>query len=114
VAVVTYNGVFRLKGLCTDGGTRLIKVSGATELKSSRPNPAGGIAEIEYETVETGPTQLYVVDLLGRRIATIVSGTVSAGRYVATLDVSRIPTGLYFCVLETPTQRLNRPLQIAR
>ncbi len=114
VAVTAFNGLFKLRGLCEAGGTRLIRATGETGLKPSRPNPVAGIAEIEYETVETGPTRLYLSDLLGRRVATLVDANVTAGRYQVMLDASVLPTGLYYCVLETPTMRLNRPLQVAR
>lgn len=85
---------------------------GAT-LQSVRPNPAVGEAEVEYEIVEDGMTQLYLVDLLGG-VTPLVGASLKAGRYVATVDLSVLPSGLYVCVLQTPTERINTVMHIIR
>ncbi len=107
------DGLFKLSGLCVDGGTRLIDASGATVLRPVRPNPASGAAEIEYETAEDGRTLIYLVDVVGRRIG-VVDADVKAGRYVASFDASRLNSGTYICVMETPTQRLHTLLRVEK
>lgn len=113
VATSLVNGLFKLSGLCVDGGTRLIDASGATVLRPVRPNPASGAAEIEYETVEDGRTRIYLVDVVGRRIG-IVDADIMAGRYIAPFDASRLNSGTYVCVMETPTQRLHTLLRVEK
>lgn len=114
VPVTIVNGVFRLEGLCENGGTRLIDVFGAVRLKEARPNPTGNRAQIEYEVVENGPTELFVVDMLGNRVATLVEGDIVAGSYMVELDASRLESGTYIYILQTPTDRLARILQVVK
>jgi hypothetical protein len=109
----TINGTFSVMGLCTTGGTRLIDGSGATTLRPVRPNPVIHSAEVEYEIVEDGMTQLYLVDVLGR-VTPLVHAQLPSGRYIATFDLSMLSSGVYICVLQTPTQRLNTVMQIIR
>lgn len=110
----TVNGTFRLTGLCLAGGTRLLRADGEMGLKPSRPNPATGITEIEYETVEHGWTRLSICDPTGRRVATLVDASLDPGRYLVTFDAGGLASGLYVYTLETPTQRLSRTMVVAR
>jgi hypothetical protein len=109
----TVDGTFTLTDLCLAGGTRLLRASGEFALKPSRPNPATGVTEIEYETVEKGRTRLIITDPSGRRVATLVDGDVDPGRYLVTFDASAFASGFYVYTLETPTQRLSRTMVVA-
>ena len=113
VSVSTVEGLFKLVGLCVDGGTRLINATGATVLRPVRPNPASGAAEVEYEVVEDGRVQIYLVTMLGGRVP-LVDGAITAGHYVASFDASRLESGSYVCVMETPTQRLHTILRVEK
>jgi hypothetical protein len=105
VALTIRSGRFTLNGVCREGGIRLFNNNGTIVLKPARPNPVNDRSEIEYEVIESGRTRLYITDMLGRRVATLVDGEVVPGRYVAQLDASRIPSGTFYCVLQTPTER---------
>jgi hypothetical protein len=108
------NGHFALKNLCLTGGPRLVKGTGLFGLKAVRPNPTSGLTEIEYEVVENGRTQIFVVNPLGMRVATVIDENLAPGRYVATFNAGDLPSGSYFCVLQTPTQRTDQAIQIAK
>jgi hypothetical protein len=108
------NGVFTLTGICENGGQRLVDASGSVHLKEARPNPTGSHTEIEYEVVEQGRTQLYIVDMLGKRSLLLVDGEITAGSYKVEFDASRLESGIYFYVLQTPTQRLARMMQVVK
>jgi hypothetical protein len=111
---LTSNGLFRLLDLCREGGLRLIAGGTAAALKESYPNPAGSTTTIEFQTVEEGATRLIVIDQLGRTVATIMAGNLPAGRHTAAFDVSALPSGTYIYLLETPTERLSRRLEVRR
>lgn len=110
----TVNGVFTLTDLCGVGGLRLLRSVTGTALKPSRPNPATGITEIEYDLAEQGHTRLVISDPLGRRVMTLVDGELAPGRYVATFDARDLSSGLYLYTLETPTERLSRTMVVQR
>jgi hypothetical protein len=113
VMTTTFDGIFTMTGLCENGGTRLVDASGATTLKPARPNPTRGTTSIEYEVVENGRTQLLLVDMIGRTIP-IVDAIIDAGHYVATFDASALPSGSYYCILQTPTTRLTQSVTISK
>lgn len=83
-------------------------------LLPSAPNPVRGHATLRYEVPTARRVTLEVVDLLGRRVATLIDGqTVTAGRHARTWSPSRhgLSSGLYLLRLRaggaTRTQRLT-------
>jgi len=76
-----------------------------------RPNPVARDVSFAFDLPEEAPVSLAIFDLGGRRIATIASGTLPAGRYQmpwnAVSDAGpRVAGGLYFARFSTPG--LNR------
>lgn len=114
VVVTTIDGLFQLDGICFSGGQRLVHAEGMIGLKPVRPNPVSGTAEVEFEIVEDGLTELYLVDARGNRVLTLGDGVMQAGRYLIPFNVSSLPAGLYFCVLVTPTNRLTTSVSVVR
>ena len=74
------------------------------------PNPVRDQGTVEYELPEASKVRLSVYDLLGRRVTTLVRGSKKAGRYTATLNASRLTSGVYFARLRaggaTRTQKI--------
>ncbi len=64
-------------------------------LGSNYPNPFNPRTVIPYAVAERSVVRIAVYDLLGREVAVLVDGAVSAGRYEVTWDASRLPTGVY-------------------
>lgn len=76
------------------------------------PNPAQGPIELTFELAEAGSVELAVYDLLGRRMASVLEGTVYLpGVHEVTLDASAWAPGVYLIRLvasgEPATQRLT-------
>ena len=74
--------------LCREGGTRLYYAEGTLTLAQNRPNPFNATTLIEYEVIEHGPTSLYVLDMIGRRIETLLDETIEPGRYIMAFEAS--------------------------
>ncbi|MBI5645584.1 MAG: hypothetical protein HY962_01525 [Ignavibacteriae bacterium] len=106
------HGTFRLK-ICREGGARLFEGDSATvRIVRVAPNPFNASTSIEYEVIERGATKLSVIDLLGRRVATLVDGPVEPGRHRVVFDASALASGSYALVLETPAHRRIRLIQL--
>jgi hypothetical protein len=91
----------------------------ATTLAAIYPNPFNPRTTIEFELAETGAIELAIYDVGGRLVRVMDSGTRSAGRYQATWDGldnagRAVPTGTYFCRLNTPQGSQTRKLTLAR
>jgi hypothetical protein len=69
------------------------------------PNPANGIIHIEIQTTEIGRTQLYVMNLLGQKIATISDGELKPGAHSFDFNSGSLAAGSYFLTFATATVR---------
>ncbi|TAL67075.1 MAG: T9SS type A sorting domain-containing protein [Bacteroidetes bacterium] len=104
VNIGAYRGTFTLRGICREGGARLVGSNGQVQLMLVRPNPAQEFAEVEYETTESGRTQLYLVNALGKTALSLIDGDIPKGRKVIRLNIDEIKSGTYFLILKTTTQ----------
>jgi hypothetical protein len=68
-------------------------------LNAAYPNPFNPATTISYDVPESGDVSLRVFDLMGREVASLVSGFVEVGRYDVVFDASSLPSGTYLYVL---------------
>lgn len=79
-----------------------------------RPNPLARDVMFAFDLPEAAPVSLAIYDLTGRRVASIVSGSLGPGRYsfpwsAVSGSGPRVPGGLYFARFVTPgMQRVAR------
>ncbi len=79
-----------------------------------RPNPLARETVFAFDLPRAAPVTLAIYDLGGRRVASLVSGTLGAGRYqmpwrAVTEGGAGVPGGLYFARFSTPgLQRVSR------
>jgi hypothetical protein len=78
------------------------------------PNPFNPVTTFEFQLAGPGLTVLSVYDILGREVATIVSGHLSAGRYRQEWDASGLASGVYFARLVTSQGSLTGKLIIQK
>ena len=108
------DGNFRLLDLCTEGGVRLFDASEKFNLESPSPNPLVASTFINYELLENSNIELEVIDYTGNRLISIDSGYKSIGKYSVSLDIDKLPSGVYFIRLQTQNQNIVRKIQIER
>jgi hypothetical protein len=65
-------------------------------LAPNYPNPFNASTMIEYGLPESGPVQVEIFDILGRKIQTLVDETQSAGYHQLTWKADDVPSGTYF------------------
>jgi hypothetical protein len=114
IALTEVPGYFLLTDVCHEGGTRLFGASGTVGLFQNRPNPFNAMTMIEYEVIENGPTRLLVMDMYGRTVATIVDEVVKPGKYSIAFDAGALPSGTYLTVLQTPTARKFKVMEVVK
>lgn len=78
------------------------------------PNPTPGSTTVTLVLAEAGEATVTVYDLLGRAVATPLSGALSAGAHAATLDGSRQAPGAYVvrAVVHTPSGAVVRTARV--
>ena len=91
----------------------------ATTIAAIYPNPVNPRTTIEFELAEAGAIELAIYDVGGRLVRVMDSGSRSAGRYQATWDGQdndgrAVPTGTYFCRLNTAQGSQTKKMTLAR
>ncbi len=66
---------------------------------SNYPNPFNPSTTINYQLPKNGFVTIKVFDLLGKEVATLVSGNKSAGYYSVSFDASKLTSGVYICTI---------------
>jgi hypothetical protein len=87
----------------------------AYALHDAVPNPFNPTTRIDFEIARGGFVSIRIYDALGRRVRTLVNGSLAAGRHQRTWNGTdergeRVATGVYFCRMAadgfTRTRRL--------
>lgn len=87
----------------------------ALNLFQNYPNPFNPSTTIEFTVPEDGRTTLRIYDVLGREVATLVDGEMKAGEIHRTsFGASNLPSGVYFCRLESHGSRLIKKLLLVK
>jgi hypothetical protein len=110
-------GTFRLLDLCKDGendNTRLFNPYPNAMIKSLNPNPADGIVTVEYEISENAFTKIWVSDILGNPIMVLLDSEVQSGEAEISFDSADLSDGVYFVIMQTPTQVFRKKMYIIR
>ena len=79
-------------------------------LKQNYPNQFNPATKIEYSLREPGDVKLFVYDLLGKKIATLVDSFQSAGSYSVNFNGSSLSSGTYFYSIETGGQKISKKM----
>jgi len=89
-------------------------------LEQNAPNPFGVSTTVAYDVgTGGGRVKVQVFDLSGRLVATLVDGTEGEGRHAVTWDGRAedgrlLPSGVYFCRLETPAGKSEQKMLLLR
>ncbi len=78
------------------------------------PDPFSDFTIIRYEMPEEGEARLTIYDLMGRRVAGLVSGRHQAGVHEWFFDASGLAGGLYWCVIQAGDRTTRTPLHLVR
>ncbi len=83
-------------------------------LEQNYPNPFNPSTEIRFTLLHRSTITLKVFDLLGREMATPLSGVLSAGAHSARWDAAGFPSGVYFYQLRADEFKETKKLMLVR
>ena len=81
---------------------------------TSSPNPARGAATVSVSVPVAGAVRAEVFDALGRRVALLHDGPLSAGQHTFRLEASGLPSGVYVVRASAGASVASRRLTVVR
>jgi len=98
-----------------DGTPRLIRPRpGLIAFVQTQPNPVSDVATVKFSLNTASPLEVFLVDVMGRRVRTLLHDELQAQSYTMTLNTNDLPTGAYLLVLQTPTETISHRLEVFR
>lgn len=101
---------FKKIGPCTIGIDEF-EINGFA-LGQNYPNPSNQITTIPYALATRGKVKLYLTNLLGQEIKSIVDEMQVAGQYQVEVDINSLSSGIYYYTLEFDEKRLVRKMVV--
>jgi endoglucanase len=86
----------------------------AFRLTQNYPNPFNASTTISFTLPAESFASLKVFDILGKEVATVVSGNFPAGSHSGTWDASMLPSGIYLVRLQAGPMTETRKLVLSR
>lgn len=86
----------------------------SVQLFQNYPNPFNPTTTIAFSVPEAIFAEISVYDMLGRKLETLLSETVQAGKNTVTFDASDLSSGVYLFTLRTGEQSLTRRMTILK
>jgi len=89
-------------------------VARAFELAQNYPNPFNPTTTIRYQIPTAETVSLKVYDVLGKEVATLVSGRQEAGNYAVPFNASGLSSGMYFYRLQAGSFVETRKMMLVK
>lgn len=102
--VETQSGLFKLLGICHEGGARLLNPNGQAKILSVTPNPSDKTLEIEFSLNENGFVELILINNMGQMVKIFYSECDNViGTKKIKSNISDLNSGEYLLILQTST-----------
>lgn len=86
------------------------EIPGVMAFSTNYPNPFHKETTLRFELDAGATVKLYVVDLLGRTVATLVEGRMEAGAHEVSFDAGGLSSGIYLARLRTGSGTITRKM----
>ncbi|MBS1538637.1 MAG: choice-of-anchor D domain-containing protein [Bacteroidetes bacterium] len=109
IAIIsTIPGLFTLQGICTEGTTPRLYRPAPSAAVQVAPNPIEQSGEITITTGEKGRMKISLSSVLGTTVSTVADDEFSEGTYHIPFVREGLSSGVYFLLVELPTQTFSR------
>ncbi len=83
-------------------------------LVQNSPNPFSDVTTISFSLTDKGYTQLQIVDVTGKVIATPLNSDMSAGNYTVNVNAKELAGGIYFYTLTHNNSQITKKMVVAK
>lgn len=108
-----FNGTLPKVNLTTVRRTNDIAPNKFT-LDQNYPNPFNPSTTINFAIASRTNVTLKVYDLMGKEVATLVNGELTAGSYKATFDAQKLSSGMYFYTLTAGSFNVTKKMLLLK
>ena len=108
------SSLYRIRLVTTGVQAPRSQESGSYELHECYPNPCNPETVIDFHIPKTSDVMLCVFDVVGRKVATLVSTTLKAGDYSRLWDTSSVSSGVYYCRLSAESFAETRKIVVLK
>ena len=84
------------------------------DLSQNYPNPFNPSTTIRFSIPKPANVELFVINTIGQKVATLVNEQKTAGNYSVQFDASRFSSGVYFYVLKTGDFQMTRKMLLIK
>lgn len=86
----------------------------AFDLSQNYPNPFNPATNIQFSIPSSGEVNLTVYNLLGQKVATLISEKLSAGSHTVNFDASQLSSGIYLYRLSSGNQVMTKKMTLIK
>lgn len=108
------HGTCTISPTCGKTKNNIVMFGEGVSLKQNYPNPAVNSTTIEYTVVEHAQTSLRIADMTGSTVSILSDGIQQRGSYSIQFDATRLSSGSYFVILQTPSKTISREMVVTR
>lgn len=83
-------------------------------LQQNYPNPFNPTTSISFDLPQATAVKLSVFDVLGREVAVLVNGKLTAGNHAVTFDAAGMQSGMYIYRLETANSTMTKSMVLMK
>jgi hypothetical protein len=81
---------------------------------SMAPNPFNSITQLSFSVSRTENIALHVFNVDGQVVRTLINERLSPGEHTVHFDGAHLPSGIYFCRLQTPSFMQTRKMVLVK
>jgi hypothetical protein len=83
-------------------------------LSQNYPNPFNPSTKINFSIGKPSNVKLFINDILGRKVATLINAQMNTGSYTYEFNASRFASGVYFYSLEAGDFKVNKKMMLLK
>lgn len=116
VKVTNANGCTKISGVknvvvnCREGG--VASVAADENEVAIYPNPVTSVANLDVELAQTSTVNITLIDVTGKLVANVASGTFEEGTQTFTYDATALTRGIYFAVINIGDKKITKKLVV--
>ncbi len=84
------------------------------ELLQNYPNPFNPSTQIVYTLTKAAEVQIYIVNPLGQRVATLVNERKNTGKHTVQFNATGLSSGVYFYTIDTGNLRQTKKMLLIK